>query len=73
MGKMFSPRGELILVKHVLLTISLHVFATLGPSKMILDKIESLLLVFFGEVSQGLHKEFEDLGNDWLSLWMKMG
>lgn len=39
-GKMLSPGGRLVLIKHVLYSIPLHVLAAMEPPKAVLDHIE---------------------------------
>lgn len=39
-GKMLSPGGRLVLIKHVLSSIPLHVLVAMEPPKAVLDHIE---------------------------------
>lgn len=45
-GRIMSPGGRLILIRHVLAAISLHVLASMEPPKGILDQLENLFSKF---------------------------
>ena len=46
-GRLLSPGGRLILIKHVLQVLSIHVLAAQNPHKSVFRKINSLVANFF--------------------------
>lgn len=46
MGKVLSPAGRLILIKHVLTAIPMHIMAVMEPPLAVLDELEGIFSRF---------------------------
>ena len=47
-SKLLSVGGRLILVKHALQSLPLHILAAFSPPKTIIRKVETLFAIFYG-------------------------
>ncbi|XP_071926148.1 uncharacterized protein [Coffea arabica] len=65
LGKLLTTGGCLILIKHVLLAMPLHMMAVMDPLKSTLKTLEKLMSHFFWSSSDGSHRRH------WLS-WDKL-